>query len=216
VSVGEPRTNADVWELKRVRTSLEIERAGLVLLSERGLDNVTVEQIAAAAGISTRTFFRYFRNVRDILTAVPVRESKRMREGLMARPPEETLLEAFHAVFQGGGAHVAVAGENLELELEAVALWSRIVRAAPDVVQAESHATSVLARELEDVVRARIDPRPDDADVVGVLSVAFAAIIWFVYVRLIEESDVTPLAERLDRAFDALATLEAAARTRAL
>ncbi len=82
------------------------------------------------------------------------------------------------------------------------------------MVHAESHATRVLARELEEVVRARL-PRPDDPDVVGVLSVAFAAIIWFVYVRLIEEHDLTPLAVRLDRAFDALATLGTGARTQA-
>src|SRR5260221_49520 len=61
---------------------------------------VTVEQIAATAGISTRTFFRYFRNVRDILTAVPLRETEQICDNLRARPASEHLLEAFHAIFE--------------------------------------------------------------------------------------------------------------------
>ena len=76
-----------------------IELAGLQLIGERGLDDVTVEQIATEAGISVRTFFRYFRNARDILTAVPARESRRMCRALLVRPAGESLLDGFHAWF---------------------------------------------------------------------------------------------------------------------
>ena len=104
-AVDAPRAG-DAWERRRVQMSLRIERAGLALLRERGLDDVTVDQIAAEAGISTRTFFRYFRNPRDILTAVPRRESRRMCAALLARPADESLLDGFHAWFRelGGAA----------------------------------------------------------------------------------------------------------------
>ncbi|HEX5588307.1 MAG TPA: TetR family transcriptional regulator [Acidimicrobiia bacterium] len=204
-------SNSDVWERKRAQMSLRIECAGLELLSERGLGEVTVEQIATAAGISTRTFFRYFRNVNDVLTAVPVREGKRICRVLMARPSEEGLLEAFHSVFAAGGAAIDAAGENAALELEAVRLWSEIVRTAPDIVQSESRASSSLAAELEPVVRDRLRDGADDDEVVGVLSVAFAAVIWFVFTRAIEQGDGSDLSVHLDKAVRALASLHGSA-----
>jgi AcrR family transcriptional regulator len=214
VNLVAPRTNADVWERKRVRTSLEIERAGLALLSARGLGEVTVEQIAAAAGISTRTFFRYFRNVRDVLTAVPRRESERMHTALMARPPDESLLDALHAVYLGDALTAGTSGENADLELETLTLWGRIVRAAPDEVAAESKVTSVLARALDDVVRARLDLAPDDDEAVGVVCAALASVVWFVYVRYNDHDDGEPLAVHLDRAFNTMGALSGVPRGR--
>jgi AcrR family transcriptional regulator len=38
----------------------EIAEAALLLFDEQGFDETTVEQIASAAGLSCRSFFRYF------------------------------------------------------------------------------------------------------------------------------------------------------------
>ena len=209
-AVDAPRAG-DAWERRRVQMSLRIERAGLALLRERGLDRVTVDQIAAAAGISTRTFFRYFRNPRDILTAVPRRESRRMCAALLARPADESLLDGFHAWFRElGRGRGDPSDPTGQLEADTVTLWSAIVRDAPDVVQSESRAMSALSAELETVLRQRLAFGNDDTEKVGVLAAAFAAVIWYVYVHTLEQGAGTDLSSRLDLAFDLLGRLHAA------
>lgn len=71
----EPEEDAPLngWERRRARVAHEIEHAALQLFAERSPEEVTIEQIAAAAKISTRTFFRYFTSRDDILVALPRR-----------------------------------------------------------------------------------------------------------------------------------------------
>jgi AcrR family transcriptional regulator len=195
------------WERKRIRTSLEIERAGLELLRDRGVHHVTVEQVAAAAGISTRTFFRYFRNVQDLLTAVPIREVERTVREVMARPPDEGVVDAFRAVFEERDARTADV-EDADLKQENLAIWSEIARREPDTVAAQSHALAVMANRYEEVVSARLQSQAHaDDDTAGLLASALAGVIWFVFLRWVEEGRVGSLASRLETAFERLRRL---------
>lgn len=49
-------------ERRRQQTAREIQLATLELAVRHGLENVTTEEIAASAGVSTRTFFNYYTN----------------------------------------------------------------------------------------------------------------------------------------------------------
>jgi len=45
---------------RRATSRAELEQAAFALFAVRGFDATTVDEIAAAAGIGRRTFFRYF------------------------------------------------------------------------------------------------------------------------------------------------------------
>lgn len=209
MAAPETASPGDAWEQRRILVSLRIERAALGLMSTGGLD-VTAEQIAREAEISVRTFFRYFRNARDVLSGVPARESRRMCDALLARPAGESLLDGFHAWFRDMTPR-ALSSPRDALEAETFTLWSAIVRAEPDLVESESHALVVLGADLEAVVRARMGFGPGDDAKVGVLSAALAAVIWYVYARALVDGDAAELSARLDEAFDLLDLLHSGA-----
>lgn len=58
-------------ERRRRETSADIRDAAVRLALERGFDKVTIEEICAEAGISTRTFFNYFPNKESAIAYGP-------------------------------------------------------------------------------------------------------------------------------------------------
>lgn len=78
-------------EHKKARTRQALEDAALRLFLERGFAATTVEDVAAAAGVSPRTFFRYFPTKEDVVFGDWERQLEVWDEALRAGPPGETL-----------------------------------------------------------------------------------------------------------------------------
>ena len=79
---------------KRVTSRAELEHTAFALFAERGFEQTTVDEIAAAAGIGRRTFFRYFPSKNDVPWGAFEAELDRMRVRLKACPPEVPLMDA--------------------------------------------------------------------------------------------------------------------------
>ncbi|RAG84625.1 TetR family transcriptional regulator [Streptacidiphilus pinicola] len=155
-----------------------IEAAGQ-LFQERGFESTTVRDIAAAAGVGERTFFRYFpskeslvlQQVRDL---VPLLAAE-IRRRPAAEPPLAALRNAVLEVARRNGANPAVllaasgplrvvtptdgsGDRHLLFDMEeavAAALTDRLVREGADATaEAASLRASVLSRAGVGVLRA--------------------------------------------------------------
>ena len=72
----------------------ELEQVALELFTERGFEQTTVDDIAAAAGIGRRTFFRYFASKNDVVWGDFERGLVDLRAALDETDDDVPLLEA--------------------------------------------------------------------------------------------------------------------------
>ena len=167
-------------ERKKQETRAALSWAAIQLVVERGADNVLVEDIAAAAGVSPRTFNNYFSSKGEAIASRHLDRCLRMAADLRARPAAEPLWEAItHATMaqlEPGpevDAHPVpdrdkwVAG--VRLMVLAPSLQAEMIRA---MAQAEEEiAAAVAARTGTDVDRD-LYPRLVAIAVMGATNVA--------------------------------------------
>ncbi|HEV2934942.1 MAG TPA: mycofactocin system transcriptional regulator [Streptosporangiaceae bacterium] len=79
---------------RRVTSRADLEQVAFELFAANGFEQTTVEDIAAAAGIGRRTFFRYFPSKNDIPWGMFEVELERMRARLKACPRDVHLMDA--------------------------------------------------------------------------------------------------------------------------
>src|SRR5262245_871773 len=113
-------------ERRRQRTEDSLREAALRLFSERGYDETSVDEVADAAGVGRRTFFRYFTSKEDLLFI--------SRSGLTMLVPE--------AAFDAALARSDVANPELS-DLEA--LRSLVIALAPALEAQRERLQAFLA-----------------------------------------------------------------------
>ena len=74
------------------------------LFEERGYAATTVEEIAARAGLTERTFFRYFADKREVLFSGSKELEKGIVDGIASAPERRAPLEVVVAAFEAAGA----------------------------------------------------------------------------------------------------------------
>ena len=81
-------------ERKKLATRQALQDVALRLVAERGLDQVTVEDISEAADVATRTFFNYFSSKEEALLGNLPEKVATVQRMVVDRPAGETPLEA--------------------------------------------------------------------------------------------------------------------------
>lgn len=84
-------------ERKKQQTRIALSWAAIRLTVERGFANVTVEDIAAEVGVSSRTFNNYFTSKAQAIAARHLDRARSIAVELRARPAYEPLWEAITA-----------------------------------------------------------------------------------------------------------------------
>jgi AcrR family transcriptional regulator len=88
-------------ERKKLATRKALSDAALRLAVDRGLENVTIEDITAEANVALRTFRNYFTSKYEAVAAIGADRAYRIGASLLERPAGEPLWEALtHAVLE--------------------------------------------------------------------------------------------------------------------
>ncbi|MCX4706525.1 TetR/AcrR family transcriptional regulator [Streptomyces sp. NBC_01373] len=77
-----------------------LTKTALELFATKGYDDTTLEEIAAAAGVSKRTLFNYFRNKEDLALNGLSEQGELIAERLAERPADEDPWTSLRAAFQ--------------------------------------------------------------------------------------------------------------------
>ncbi len=158
-------------ERRRRETSADIRDAAVRLTLARGFDKVTIDEICAEAGISTRTFFNYFPNKESAIAYGP-----------SDIPPE--LVEDFVAA--GPAPYSVVLAELITLAAhhlrdvppprEHAAHMLELAKTSPSVLAAFLADLERFQHQLTDIIVRRQAMHPDDEMAPLVSALALTAV----------------------------------------
>ena len=183
-------------ERKKLATHQLLRSAALRLGAERGLQKITVEDIAETADVSIRTFYDHFSSKEDAIIGFDASRVLQLREALVARPRSEQPLEALRAVLR----------ELLEESSEEWPLRMEVIRTNPTLLSRMFASFATAERAMIDVIAERTGTDANhDLYPVLVTAVAMGAVrasmsSWH------STGEVLPLSEIFDAAFDQVST----------
>lgn len=192
-------TRPGLRERKKQRTHDDLQRIANRLFLERGYEAVTVEEIAAAADVSNRTFYRYFASKEDLVLGDLAELAAAVEESLATRPADEPVLDSIRAVARDLAALLAGDAESNRAR-------SRIIEATPSLQQRRTERQPHMEEVLVPFVAGRLGLDPD-TDLLPRLVAACTVAASSVAVDLWTANGSTdPLGAQIDRALQVLET----------
>ena len=158
-------TGTDLRATQARRTRAAIRAAALALTRERGYSAMTVDDVAALAGVSRRTVFNHFSSKTDLLVV-----------GLEPPEPEaiETFVNGTGSLLEDLGALLASGAEAVESERGWLLSFPEIVRDNPEIERAIHERLRAIAVSLADAAGRRLGTEPYDPRTRAVVALAMA------------------------------------------
>jgi TetR/AcrR family transcriptional regulator, regulator of mycofactocin system len=156
----------------------ELERISLGLFGRCGFASVTVEDIAADAGISIRTFYRYLKTKDDVMLVRIRRRAQMLQEILADRPLYESPLRSIRIA-----SEITSSREDPDLVMQ----WITTAAASPPVTQSILGAIHLYMQPvLAEFLRSRLG-LPEDPFTPKMLAAAVGGVVqeahshWFAH-----------------------------------
>src|ERR1700675_1589296 len=165
----------DIGERKRRAIRGELSEVALRLLTDRQFDSLTIDEIAAEAGVSLRTFFRYFTSKEDVVFAFLDQWAVRLAADIIARPADEDPVAAVQNSFR----QLTAAYDDRALALV------RLVRETPSLQQQERINRDHLRLAVVNALAERLgldaerDMRPQILATIAFAPLDAAMFSWF-------------------------------------
>ncbi|MGK5739477.1 TetR family transcriptional regulator [Micromonospora sp. URMC 103] len=188
---------AGLRDRKKRQTRDALATAALRLVAERGLEHVTVEDISAAADVSSRTFFNYFPSKDDALLGDHVVDSARFRERLAAVPPAVPALAAVRAA-------LTEVIDAMQADRERWLLRIAVVEQNPALLPRLVAAGTEAERAITEAVAARVGVPPDHG-FPALLTTVTGAAFRTAMLRWAAAGGARSLTDLVDEAFESLA-----------
>jgi AcrR family transcriptional regulator len=148
-------------ERKKQHTRDELVAAASRLFTERGFDETTTADIAEAADVSQRTFFRHFASKEAVLYGDSEEVALAFGDAIRSRPADEEPLEAVAGALQSLTQIYAGDAERTFLQAQLAARYPSV----------SAYSRAVVQRGLEQAIIAAVaermgvdplkDPRPE-------------------------------------------------------
>jgi AcrR family transcriptional regulator len=170
-------TASGLRERKKERTRHELMAVAAQLFNERGFDHVTIEEIAAAAEVSPRTFYRYFPAKEDLVLGNVDESARTLIDALRARPDGEPILDSIRGL-------VRDLATDFEADIDTQRSRAAVLESTPSLKLRNAERQGILEEALAPVIAERLgssvatDLKPRLIAACAVAAIRVASATW--------------------------------------
>jgi AcrR family transcriptional regulator len=173
--------------------------AAIELFDEQGYEATTVAEIAERAGLTKRTFFRYFSDKREVLFSGSHELQRLWLEGLAAAPAEASPL----AIVTAGLDPVA---EMFTERHDFARIRAQIIEANPELQEREL----IKLQNLAAAIKGALVERDVSANAAMLAAQAGVTVFHVAFAHWVQQNDPTAFRRLMDESLDELRSVTAA------